>query len=59
MSDTDETINPCPFCGEPLKHRTWSDERGIVETDDKCQCGYRRNLSFGYETIELPTGGVA
>jgi hypothetical protein len=34
------------------KLKTWYDERGIIEIDIQCECGYHYSLSYGKETVE-------
>ena len=42
----------CPDCQRMAKLKTWYDERGIIEIDIQCECGYHYSLSYGKETVE-------
>ena len=48
----------CPDCQRLARLRTWYDERGIIEIDIKCECGYHYSWAYGKETIEYGKDGV-
>jgi hypothetical protein len=44
----------CPCCGGRVIHRSWHEEMGCVETDDRClSCEYQRNWSYGHTSLQV------
>jgi C4-type Zn-finger protein len=44
----------CPYCENEVARHLYFDERGLVETDIKCKCGYHYSDSYGRIEITLP-----